>query len=154
MEKPLEELLVAVRERVKFPEEWNPITNQADTIRVAQMCYPDITFAQNGPNMTVRWQQSEIPQVIKLIHFGTVVCKRIVDQFPPFDSPPVLPEVEYDERSEEIVEVANITSGALHLADEYGINLESVNGTGSGGRIIKVDIEKAIYAQLDKVDDE
>jgi pyruvate/2-oxoglutarate dehydrogenase complex dihydrolipoamide acyltransferase (E2) component len=41
-------------------------------------------------------------------------------------------------------EVIDATASAIKLAAEHGIDLASVQGTGSGGRIIKSDIDKLI----------
>lgn len=38
----------------------------------------------------------------------------------------------------------NATSGALALAQENGVDLAAVNGTGKGGRIVKADVEAVI----------
>lgn len=149
MEKRLEEIVADVRKRVRFPSNWNPITNQADAIKIAQMCYPNITFAQNGPRYTIRWQQTEIPQVVDTIHLGTVICKRIIANFA------ILPEyeiVEYDER-DGLVEY-NITDSALHLADEYGVNLETVKGSGADGRILKKDVQDYIDKELNTIQED
>ena len=41
---------------------------------------------------------------------------------------------------------ANATQGALDAADELGIDINAVEGSGAGGRITKADVEKAAGA--------
>jgi pyruvate/2-oxoglutarate dehydrogenase complex dihydrolipoamide acyltransferase (E2) component len=41
------------------------------------------------------------------------------------------------------------TAGAVELADEHGIDLEAIEGTGVDGRVTKADVEAAIAAQGD-----
>ena len=38
----------------------------------------------------------------------------------------------------------NATAGAIELADELGLDLAEIEGTGTGGRITKQDVEKAV----------
>ena len=42
---------------------------------------------------------------------------------------------------------ANITDAARVLADEHGIDLATIEGSGQGGRILKGDVDKAIKAK-------
>ena len=44
----------------------------------------------------------------------------------------------------------NITDAARKLAEENGIDLAGLEGSGAGGRILKGDVEKAIRAQADE----
>lgn len=39
--------------------------------------------------------------------------------------------------------LVNATAGAIAAADEYGVDLSTVTGSGSGGRITKGDVEAA-----------
>lgn len=45
------------------------------------------------------------------------------------------------------------TSAAEELAEEHGIDLTTVQGTGAGGNVLKSDVERVI-AELDDGDDE
>lgn len=53
--------------------------------------------------------------------------------------PPVVPELEDDE--ELLVEWIDVTDAARKLADEFNVDLEDIDGTGDGGRILKRDVE-------------
>lgn len=44
----------------------------------------------------------------------------------------------------------DITNAARNLAEEHGIDLAGLEGSGAGGRILKGDVEKAIRAQADE----
>jgi pyruvate/2-oxoglutarate dehydrogenase complex dihydrolipoamide acyltransferase (E2) component len=41
----------------------------------------------------------------------------------------------------------NATAGAVELAEENGVDLSSVEGTGSGGRVTKADVENYLASQ-------
>ena len=46
--------------------------------------------------------------------------------------------------------VVDITDAARKLAEENGIDLATIEGSGAGGRILKGDVEKAIRAKADE----
>ena len=44
-------------------------------------------------------------------------------------------------------EALNASGGAIELAEQHGINLSEVKGSGAGGRILKADIEALVNAE-------
>lgn len=63
------------------------------------------------------------------------------------------PEVSETQVAAPEVEAApdiDVTDAARKLAEEHGIDLAGLEGSGAGGRILKGDVEKAIRAQADE----
>lgn len=50
--------------------------------------------------------------------------------------------------------MAQVTGAAKALAEEEGLDLSSIEGTGSGGRITKADVEAALAADREPAPDE
>ncbi len=83
----------------------------------------------------------------------------VVDEAAGEETPVVEAEVAAPEEEAAEAEVAapeaeaapeiNITDAARKLAEENGIDLAGLEGSGAGGRILKGDVEKAIRAQTD-----
>lgn len=70
----------------------------------------------------------------------------------PAPEPETAPEPEAVEEPEEAAEPAaavdvDITDAARKLAEEHGLDLSTVEGTGVDGRILKGDVQKAIQAR-------
>ena len=50
----------------------------------------------------------------------------------------------------EAAPAVNVTDVARKLAEEHGLDLGVIEGTGAGGRILKGDVERAIREQGDQ----
>ncbi len=105
----------------------------------------EITFGKAKPRKAKKPKKEEAPAV--------------VDEAAGEETPVVEAEVAAPEEEAAEAEVAapeaeaapqiNITDAARKLAEENGIDLAGLEGSGAGGRILKGDVEKAIRAQTD-----
>ncbi len=105
----------------------------------------EITFGKAKPHKAKKPKKEE--------------AAAVVDEAAGEETPVVEAEVAAPEEEAAEAEVAapeadaapkiNITDAARKLAEENGIDLAGLEGSGAGGRILKGDVEKAIRAQTD-----
>jgi large subunit ribosomal protein L21 len=106
----------------------------------------EITFGKAKPHKAKKPKKEE--------------AAAVVDEAAGEETPVVEAEVAAPEEEAAEAEVAapeaeaapkiNITDAARKLAEENGIDLAGLEGSGAGGRILKGDVEKAIRAQADE----
>lgn len=53
-------------------------------------------------------------------------------------------------KEEPVAEAVSVTDVARKLAEEHGLDLGAIEGTGAGGRILKGDVERTIREQRDQ----
>lgn len=102
----------------------------------------EITIGKAKPRKAKKPKKEEAPAVVEEV--------AVVDEAP-------VAEVVEAEAAEaqvaapeaEAAPEINITDAARKLAEDHGIDLAGLEGSGAGGRILKGDVEKAIRAQAD-----
>ncbi len=102
----------------------------------------EITIGKTKPRKAKKPKKEEAPAVVEEV--------AVVDEAP-------VAEVVEAEAAEaqvaapeaEAAPEINITDAARKLAEDHGIDLAGLEGSGAGGRILKGDVEKAIRAQAD-----
>ena len=105
----------------------------------------EITFGKAKPHKAKKPKKEEA---------AAVVDEAAGEETPVVEADVAAPEEEAAEaevaapESEAAPEI-NITDAARKLAEENGIDLAGLEGSGAGGRILKGDVEKAIRAQTD-----
>ncbi len=105
----------------------------------------EITFGKAKPRKAKKPKKEEA---------AAVVDEAAGEETPVVEAEVAAPEEEAAEaevaapESEAAPEI-NITDAARKLAEENGIDLAGLEGSGAGGRILKGDVEKAIRAQTD-----
>ncbi len=105
----------------------------------------EITFGKAKPRKAKKPKKEEAP---------AVVDEAAVEETPVVEAEVAAPEEEAAEAEvaapeAEAAPEINITDAARKLAEENGIDLAGLEGSGAGGRILKGDVEKAIRAQAD-----
>lgn len=96
----------------------------------------DITIGKAKPRKAKKPKKEEAPPVVEEVAVVEVVEAEVA-----------APEEEAPE-AEAAAEI-NITDAARKLAEEHGIDLTGLEGSGAGGRILKGDVDKAIRAQAE-----
>lgn len=102
----------------------------------------DITIGKAKPRKAKKPKKEEAPPVVEEV--------AVVEEAPVAEV--VEAEVAAPEEKAPEVEAAaeiNITDAARKLAEEHGIDLAGLEGSGAGGRILKGDVDKAIRAQAE-----
>jgi large subunit ribosomal protein L21 len=111
----------------------------------------EITIGKAKPRKAKKPKKEEAPAVVEEV--------AVVEEAPVAEAEIAAPEAEVAEveaaapeeeapEAEAAVEI-NITDAARKLAEEHGIDLAGLEGSGAGGRILKGDVDKAIRAQAD-----
>ncbi len=106
----------------------------------------EITFGKAKPRKAKKPKKEEA---------AAVVDEAAGEETPVVEADVAAPEEEAAEAEvaapeAEAAPEINITDAARKLAEENGIDLAGLEGSGAGGRILKGDVEKAIRAQADE----
>ena len=102
----------------------------------------EITIGKAKPSKAKKPKKEEAPEAVEVAVVEEATVAEVVEAEVAASEAEVAPEAE---AAPEI----NITDAARKLADENGIDLAGLEGSGAGGRILKGDVEKAIRAQAD-----
>ena len=118
----------------------------------------DITIGKAKPRRAKKPKKKEAapPVVEEATAAEAVVEEAVVEAAPAAEAEVKAPKAKAPEpeaaKPEEAAAEAeiDITDAARKLAEEHGIDLAGIEGTGAGGRILKGDVQKAIRAQADE----
>lgn len=96
------------------------------------------------PKDETRWKQNEdgswsrrVGENEETTHYDPTAAVEEVEE-------EVVEEASEAPEPEEAEELIDATDGALALADEYGVDLATITGTGANGRITKADVEAVL----------
>ena len=103
----------------------------------------EITIGKAKPRKAKKPSSKEAAPVAE-----EAVEKKAAPEAPVVEAP--APEAPAAEVEPTAAPEINITDAARKLAEEHGIDLAGLEGSGAGGRILKGDVEKAIRAQADE----
>jgi large subunit ribosomal protein L21 len=110
----------------------------------------EITIGKAKPRKAKKPKKEEAPAVVEgvaVVEEGPVAEVVEAEVAAPVDE---AAEAEAAAPEAEAAPEINITDAARKLAEENGIDLAGLEGSGAGGRILKGDVEKAIRAQADE----
>ena len=113
----------------------------------------EITIGKAKPSKAKKPKKEEAPAVVEVAVVEEAPVAEVVE--PEIAAPEAdvakaeVAEAEVAAPEAEAAPEIDITDAARKLADENGIDLAGLEGSGAGGRILKGDVEKAIRAQAD-----
>jgi large subunit ribosomal protein L21 len=120
----------------------------------------EITIGKAKPSKAKKPKKEEAPAVVEVAVVEEAPVAEVVE--PEIAAPEAdvakaevaapeadVAEAEVAAPEAEAAPEIDITDAARKLADENGIDLAGLEGSGAGGRILKGDVEKAIRAQTD-----
>lgn len=120
----------------------NPYQVIRDTITLLKRVWPYMRYAQNGPKYQVRITQEHIVETIPTNHFGQVMTDRVYDTVTyEADEEEFMPDTQ---NNLNMLEISGATEGAFNAAEEAGISLHDVKGTGKHNKITLTDVKKHI----------
>jgi len=110
----------------------------------------EITIGKAKPSKAKKPKKEQAPAVVEEAPVAEVVEAEVAaPETEAAEAEASAPEVEAAPEAEAAAEI-DITDAARKLAEENGIDLAGLEGSGAGGRILKGDVEKAIRAQADE----
>ncbi len=114
----------------------------------------DITIGKAKPRKAKKPKKEEAPPVVEEVAVveEAPVAEVVEAEVAAPEAEAAEAEVAAPEEEAPEVEAAaeiNITDAARKLAEEHGVDLAGLEGSGAGGRILKGDVDKAIRAQAD-----
>ena len=110
----------------------------------------EITIGKAKPRKAKKPKKEQAPAVVEEAPVAEVVEAEVAaPETEAAEAEASAPEVEAAPEAEAAAEI-DITDAARKLAEENGIDLAGLEGSGAGGRILKGDVEKAIRAQADE----
>lgn len=144
------ELLAQAKERVIVMGGEHPESIPRDAITLAKRAGVLYRWAQNNEVYQIRWSPDHPAMNVPKGHVCKVLLQRIIDMHPKLleeplgksdDHEPVPLEhlVEDDEN-----EGVDATVSALAFAEEHGVDLKEVKGSGKDGRITLGDVKKLL----------
>jgi large subunit ribosomal protein L21 len=113
----------------------------------------EITIGKAKPRKAKKPKKEEAPAVVEEVavveEAPVVEAEAAAPETEAAEAEVFVPEAEGAPEAEAAAEI-DITDAARKLAEENGIDLAGLEGSGAGGRILKGDVEKAIRAQADE----
>lgn len=117
----------------------NPYQVIRDTITLLKRVWPFMRYAQNGPKYQVRITQEHTIEVIPTNHFCQVMTDRVYETVTYVaDEHEFMPDTQGNLN---LLEISGATEGAFNAAEEAGIDLYDVKGTGKHNKITLTDVK-------------